>query len=210
MRRFGIFALVPVLVLVLASGLACERTDSDQLFAPVEAGLTLAYENPSLPQPRRTQERMQVRIAKVQQDGNKLMVTKTFTTFEGQMEALFAYENGGVYLIREPKAAPLVVLPARFPSVKAWEDRGRRNQVEGRAAIPETGLRLPDTMNRMGVWVSSETLDGKGPKLRTFFLPQLGEIETQEFRGGTWVVVNRLFSYGFSDPPVSTSRQNQN
>ena len=67
--------------------------------------------------------------------------------------------------------------------------------------MPETGLRLPDTMNRVGVWVVSESLDGKGPRRRSFFLPRLGEIETQEFQAGKWVTVNRLFSYGFEDLP---------
>lgn len=197
MKRIGIATAL------LASSLACERTTPNEIFAPFEAGLTLAYENPSLPDLRRTQERLQVRIAKVEKVENKFLVTKTFTTFEGQLEALFAYENGGVSLMRDPKTPVMVVLPPHFPDVKAWEDRSRRYHVEGRAAMPETGLRLPDTTHRMGVWVASETLDGKGPKRRSFFMPRLGEVETHEFQGGTWVTVNRLFSYGFSDLPIN-------
>lgn len=197
MKRIGISAAMLVL------SLACERTDPNQLFAPAETGLTLAYENPSLPEPRRTQERIQVRIAKIELDGNKWLVTKTFTTFGGQMEVLFAYENGGVSLMRDSNTTALAVLPAHFPNVKAWEDRGRRYRVEGRAAMPETGLKLPDTTRRIGVWVASESVDGKGPKRRSFFLPRLGEIETQEFQEGAWVAVNRLFSYGFSDLPFT-------
>lgn len=204
MKRFAI----PVLL--LAAILACERTNPDELFASAETGLTLAFENPSLPQPRRSQERLQVRIAKVEQENQKLLVTKTFTTFEGQMDVLFAYENGGVSLMRDAKNAALVVLPPHFPNVRAWEERGRRYHVEGRAAMPETGLRLPETMNRVGVWVGSESVDGKGPSRRSFFLPKLGEVETQEFQAGRWVVVNRLFSYGFADLPLPTSRQNKN
>ncbi len=194
------------ITVLLASGLACERTDSNELFAPAETGLTLAYENPSLPQPRRSQERLQVRIAKVEQEGKKVMVTKTFTTFEGQMDVLFSYENGGVSLMRDPKTTASIVLPPRFPNVLAWEERGRRYRVEGRAAMPETGLRLPDTMNRVGVWVLSETFDAKGPRRRSFFLPRLGEIETQEFQEGRWLTVNRLFSYGFEDLPFNKKR----
>lgn len=197
MKRIGIAAAL------LASSLACERTPPHEIFAPFEAGLTLAYENPSLPGLRRTQERLQVRIAKVEKVENKFLVTKTFTTFEGQLEALFAYENGGVSLMKDPQTPVLVVLPPRFPNVLAWADRGRRYHVEGRAAMPETGLRLPDTTSRLGVWVASETLDGKGPKRRSFFLPRLGEIETQEFKDGSWVTTNRLFSYGFSDLPFT-------
>lgn len=204
MRQFAIS------VLLLASGLACERTDPNELFASAEVGLTLAYENPSLPQPRRVQERLQVRIAKVEQENTKLLVTKTFTTLEGQMDVLFAYENGGVSLMRDAKTTAMVLLPPHFPNVRGWEERGRRFRVEGRAAMPETGLRLPDTMNRTGVWVVSETLDGSGPRRRSFFLPRLGETESQEFRDGKWVVVNRLFSYGFADLPLPTSRQNKN
>ncbi len=197
MRRLAIFAVL------LASSLACERTDPNELFAPAEAGLTMAYGNPSLPESRRDQERLQVRIAKVEQEDKKLLVTKTFTTLEGQMDVLFAYENGGVSLMRDPKTTALVVLPPHFPNVRAWEERGRRYRVQGRAAMPETGLRLPDTMNRVGVWVVSESLDGKGPRRRSFFLPRLGEIETQEFQAGKWVTVNRLFSFGFEDLPIT-------
>ena len=197
MRRLAIFAVL------LASSLACERTDPNELFAPTEAGLTMAYGNPSLPESRRDQERLQVRIAKVEQEDKKLLVTKTFTTLEGQMDVLFAYENGGVSLMRDPKTTALVVLPPHFPNVRAWEERGRHYRVQGRAAMPETGLRLPDTMNRVGVWVVSESLDGKGPRRRSFFLPRLGEIETQEFQAGKWVTVNRLFSYGFEDLPIT-------
>lgn len=163
----------------------------------------MAYGNPSLPESRRDQERLQVRIAKVEQEDKKLLVTKTFTTLEGQMDVLFAYENGGVSLMRDPKTTALVVLPPHFPNVRAWEERGRRYRVQGRAAMPETGLRLPDTMNRVGVWVVSESLDGKGPRRRSFFLPRLGEIETQEFQAGKWVTVNRLFSFGFEDLPIT-------
>lgn len=117
------------------------------------------------------------------------------------MDVLFVYENGGVSLMRDPKTVALVVLPQHFPNVRGWEDRGRRYRVEGRAAMPETGVRLPDAMNRVGVWVASESLDGKGPKRRTFFLSRFGEMETQEFQMGKWIVVNRLSSYGFEDLP---------
>jgi hypothetical protein len=192
-----------ICAVLLASSLACDQTGPNELFAPGEVGLTLAYENPSLPQPRRTQERLQVRIAKVEQANNKLLVTKTFTTLNGQVDVLFAYEDGGVSLMRDPKTAASVLLPPRFPNVKAWEERGRRHRVEGRAAMAETGLRLPGTMNRVGIWVISEALDGKGPRHRSFFLPRLGEVETQEFQGGKWITVNRLFSYGFEDLPFS-------
>ncbi len=200
MRRLTLVSLL------LASGLACERTDPNQLFAPAEVGLTLAYENPSLPAPERAQERLQVRIARVEQADKKLMVTKTFATLQGQMDVLFAYEDGGVSLMRDPKTPALVVLPPRFPNVRPWEERGRRYQVAGRAAMPETGLRLPETMDRTGVWVDSESIDGKGPKLRSFFLPRLGEVETQEFHDGKWVAVNRLFSYGFEDLPFKKKK----
>lgn len=197
MKRLGIIAGL------LAFGLACEPKDPNQLFAPMEAGLTLAYENPSLPQPQRTQERMQARIAKVEQVDGKWLVTKTFTTFQGQMEVLFAYEDDGVSLMKDPKTPAAMVLPAHFPNVKPWEERGRRFRVEGRAAMPESAVKLPGTLRRIGVWIASESLDGKGPKRRSFFLPRLGEIETQELQAGKWVTVNRLFSYGFSDLPTT-------
>lgn len=194
MKRLLVLAL-----LGLAAG--CERPDPKAIFAPVEAGLTLAYENPALPPEQRFRERLQVRIAKAEEVDRKLFVTKTFTTQQGELEAQFSYLNGGVVLLNGAATPALTVLPQGFPDVRPWEERGRRFRVVGRAAMPETGLSLPDTCDRLGVWVDSEAVDGQGPRRRTFFLPRLGEVETQEFQGGQWVSINRLVSYGFTDAP---------
>ena len=68
--------------------------------------------------------------------------------------------------------------------------------------MPDTGPRLPDTMDRLGVWVNSESVDGRGPKRRTFYLPRLGEVETQELKDEKWISINRMVSYGFVDAPM--------
>ncbi len=191
-----------LVVACLGLALACEKPDPKAMFAPTEAGLTLAYENPSLPAEQRGRERLQVRVAKVEEVDSKLFVTKTFTTQQGELDALFAYVNGGVSLIKGPAVSALTILPQGFPNVRPWEERGRRFRVAGRAAMPELGLIVPDTLDRLGVWVDSvAVVDGQGPRRRTFYLPKLGEIETQEFQDEKWVSVNRLVSYGFTDTP---------
>ena len=172
------------------------------MFAPTEAGLTVAYEDPSLPEDLRSRQRLQVRVASVQDLDKKQLVTKTFTTQQGEMDVLFAYVDGGVAIMKDPTTPALVVLPPGFPNVRPWEERGRRFRVAGRAAMPDTGPRLPDTMDRLGVWVNSESVDGRGPKRRTFYLPRLGEVETQELKDEKWISINRMVSYGFVDAPM--------
>lgn len=192
---------------VLVLSLACDRAENTpkEIFAPAQAGQILAYENPTLPQPQRRAERLQIRITKTELVGASLMVTKTFTTLQGQMEALFSYNNGGVRLMKDPTNPALVMLPPSFPNVRTWTDRNREYRVEGRAMMPEMDLPLPSTLDRLGIWVASESMDGQGPKLRTFYLPNLGEIETQAFQNGKWVSVNRLVEYGFEDAPAIKS-----
>lgn len=184
--------------------LACDHPAAQgQIFAPTETGRILAYENPSLPRDERHRERLQVRIAQTERAAGKLLVKKTFTTLQGQMDVLFAYEDGGVTLMKDPHSPVLVVLPKGFPGVRSWEDRGQRFHVEGRAGMPDTGLLLDDTINPVGVWVASEPTEGSGPKRRTFYLENLGEVETQELRDGAWVSINRLVEFGFQDAPAA-------
>ncbi len=191
-----------LVVALLSVGLACEKPAPQLIFAPTEVGLTVAYEDPSLPEAQRFRERLQVRVASVKEADQKRWVTKTFTTQQGELDVLFTYFDGGVSAMKDPTTPSLEILPRGFPNVRPWEERGRRFRVTGRAALTESGLRLPDTVDRVGVWVDSESVDGKGPKLRSFYLPRLGEIETQELKDGKWVAINRMVSYGFVDAPM--------
>ena len=79
--------------------------------------------------------------------------------------------------------------------------RGTKFRVLGRAVADLHGLKLPDTADRVGVWVESES--PQGPRLRTYFLPDIGEVETLVWRQGAWLSANRLVSRGFTDAPVS-------
>jgi hypothetical protein len=51
----------------------------------------------------------------------------------------------------------------------------------------------------VGVWVEARPL--QGPRRRTLYLPNLGEVEAQEEHGDGWVTVNRLVARGFVDLP---------
>ena len=73
-------------------------------------------------------------------------------------------------------------------------------RVIGRAALQNPDLKLPDDYDRIGLWVEMETRDGS--KRRIFFLPGIGEAESQVLKGGQWVAVNRLVSRGFTDAPT--------
>jgi hypothetical protein len=95
------------------------------------------------------------------------------------------------------------MLPEGFPDlVERWEDKNRNTtfRVIGRAALQNPDLKLPDDYDRIGLWVEMETRDGS--KRRIFFLPGIGEAESQVLKGGQWVVANRLVSRGFTDAPT--------
>jgi hypothetical protein len=100
------------------------------------------------------------------------------------------------------------LLPEGFPDrVSRWETRRSYNWVVGRAAADLPGVVFGDTAAPVGVWVESFLLDGTGRRSRTFYLPDIGEAETQAWdpASGRWVITNRLVTRGFTDVPATAT-----
>jgi len=186
-------------------GTACRwagMPSQEKLYAAHEAGLTLIYENPLLPTEARHSERLQVRVAASKDvDGGKA-VRITYTSLRGEFSTLYFQKDGSIFLSEDGKTPGFMVYPPGFPDrVTQWEARGTKFRVLGRAEADLHGLKLPDTSDRVGIWVELEA--PQGARQRTFLLPDIGEVETLAWRGGAWVCINRLVSRGFSDAPLS-------
>jgi hypothetical protein len=175
-----------------------------RVYGPWEEGLTLAYEDPSVPQPQRSRERLQVRVAKAsfQADGSGT-VQLDYASQRGSLRLVLRHHAGGIALLGPDGKVLAQLLPEGFPNTSAWEDRGTAFHVVGRATWDGASI-LPSTSSAVGVWV--EARPTQGPLRRTLYLPSLGEVESQEFRQGTWVAVNRLVARGFTDLPTSGRR----
>lgn len=188
------------LVLVLAG---CDRPRPQTIFAPHQEGLTLGYENPQLPFPQRREQRLQVRVNRVvalPSGGSR--VETAFTTLQGERMVVFTLEEGGAAQKAEVGATLGPDLPKGFPEpTREWTARGSRFSVLGQAMAVGLEVDLPPSVSRLGIWVESRSLDGKGAPIRRFYLPDLGEVDTQELRDGQWVSVYRLVARGFTDAP---------
>jgi len=188
---------------LLMLGLACHWAglpQREKIFAAHETGLTLIYENPQLESPVRMDERLQVRVASVKEGESGTAARVTFTTLKGEFSALFLLKKGGLFLSQDERTPGIQLRPEGFPDrVTQWEAHGTRFRVLGRAAADLHGLRLPDGMDRVGVWLESATPQGQ--RQRVFLLPDIGEVETLVWRDGAWICVNRLVSRGFTDAP---------
>lgn len=182
---------------------ACQpRSPLPVRYGPWEEGLTLAYEDPSTPEPLRTQQRLQVRVGRAQfSSAGEGVVRLDYTSVQGALSLVLRHHAGGITLLG-PDGQPLAqLLPAGFPATRAWEDHGTAYRVIGRGAW-DGARQLPSTAPSVGVWV--EARPAHGPLRRTLYLPDLGEVESIELRGGAWVPVNRLVARGFTDLPFST------
>ncbi len=190
--------LVPA---ALLATLACQpRSAAPVIYGPWEEGLTLAYEDPSRPQPRRSEDRLQVRVARsVLGPGAPGLVQLDLTTVHGQLSLRVQHSRGGLTLVGDDGRPLSQLLPPGFPTASAWTDRGIEFHVLGRATWEGAAL-LPATSDPVGVWVEART--PQGLRRRTLYLPDLGEVESREERGGSWVVVNRLVARGFTDLPA--------
>ena len=186
---------------VLQTGLACQpRTATPVLFGPWEEGLTLAYEDPSLPQPLRSEHRLQVRVAHSDlSPGGPSLIQLDLTSIRGQMTVLLKPHAGGLDMVEASGRVLAQVLPAHFPDTAPWADQDTECRVLGRGAWEGAAL-LPPGSDPVGVWV--EARSSKAPPRRTLYLPNLGEVEAREERAGTWVIVNRLVARGFTDLPA--------
>ena len=195
----GIFhLLVPA---VLLAGLACQsQPAAPMVYGPWEEGLTLAYENPSQPQPQRSQDRLQIRVARsTMGPGAPGLVQLDLTTIQGQRSVLVRHRDGGIDLVEDSGRVLAQPLPAHFPDIAPWVDQDTECRVIGRATWEGASL-LPATSDPVGVWV--ETRSPKGLRRRVLLLPNLGEVESREERDGSWVAVNRLVARGFTDLPA--------
>jgi len=190
--------LVPATLLAC---LACQPQPSTPVvFGPWEEGLTLAYEDPSQPQPQRSENRLQVRVASsAMAPGPPDLVQLDFTSLRGRMSVLAKHHDGGIDLIDQGGRVLAQALPARFPDITQWVDHDTEYRVIGRATWEGASI-LPATSDPVGVWV--ETRSPQGVRRRSLYLPDLGEVESREERDGTWVVVNLLVARRFTDLPV--------
>lgn len=192
----------------MLASLACDRTLSKMrttVYVPWEEGLTLIYEDTALPPAERFEQRMQRRVSASRMTPAGRRVTITYSTLKGSDAFEFLSKDGG-WAMLEGDRILFQVLPAGFPDqVDRWEDpsRGMSFRVVGRAALQNPDLSLPNDYDRIGVWVEMDSRSGF--KRRIFFLPGIGEAESQVFRDGKWVVINRLVSRGFTDLPAPAS-----
>lgn len=174
--------------------------DREKIYGAHEAGLTLHYENPQLASEARANERIQVRVAASKDTPTGRIVRITYTSLQGEFSVLYLQKDGGTYLVPDGSASGTMVYPAGFPDrVTHWKIRETRYRVLGRAAMNLPGLKLPDTVDTVGVWVESESPQGQ--RQRAFLLPDIGEAETLVWREGAWVCTSRLVSRGFTDAP---------
>jgi hypothetical protein len=181
--------------------LACQPPAAARIYGPSEEGLTLTFEDPSRPQPQRAEERVQVRVARsAMGPGSRHLVQLDLTSTRGQRSLLLLHQDGGIALLGEDGRVVATPLPAQFPDVAPWVDHGTEIRVIGRAKWEGAAL-LPPTSEAVGIWV--EARPPQGQPRRTLFLPDLGEVESQEPRNGAWVTVNRLVARGFTDLPIT-------
>ncbi|MCE1228655.1 MAG: hypothetical protein LWX11_04095 [Firmicutes bacterium] len=194
--RLFVLAALPVLFVGCRWG---QPLQTPAAYLPTQAGLTLIYENPQLEGAQRFSERLQVRVAEVTEVNAGRVVRQTFTTLRGEFPASFIEKDGGLWLSQDGQTPLLMVRPEGFPDkVTFWTARnGVTFRVVGRAAVELHGLKLMSGMNPVGVWLESASGDGR--RVRTFLLPELGEVETLEWRDGAWISVNRLVSVGFTE-----------
>jgi len=180
--------------------LACQPPAAPQVYCPWEEGLTLTFEDPSLPQPQRGTHRLQVRVAKAAvAPGPPGLIQVDLSSLQGQQPITLRQQGGGVSLVTDQGQMLSVILPAGFPATATWTDRGIEFRVVGRATWDGASL-LPATADPVGIWVEARPL--QGPRRRTLYLPNLGEVETQEERAGAWVTVHRLVACGFTSLPA--------
>jgi len=193
--RMGLQGLAPAFLLL---ALACQPQLNVPAYGPWEEGLTLTFEDPSLPQPQRAEARLQVRVARsTPETGSQVLLDHASSS--SHTTQLVRYQDGGMSLVDEAGKVLSQPLPAGFPGMAAWVDGGTAYRVVGRAAWAGAAL-LPPTSDPVGVWVEAQP--GSGPRHRTLYLPNLGEVERQEERPGGWVTVRRLVARGFTDAPT--------
>jgi hypothetical protein len=184
----------------LLLGLACQPRPAAAVYGAWEEGLTMTFEDPSLPQPQRGNDRIQVRVTQSAiAPGTPRLVQLDLTSNRGRKTLVLKHQDGGITLLGEDGQVTATLLPEHFPEAAPWVDHGIQFRVIGRAQWEGAAI-LPSTADPIGVWVEA---NGQGPSRRTLYLPNLGEVEAQVERAGTWITVNRLVARGFTDLPIT-------
>nr|WP_320131405.1 hypothetical protein [uncultured Holophaga sp.] len=186
--------------LFLAGLLGCEPQPRGVCNGPAEAGLVLGYENPSLPEAQRAQDRLQVRVDATQVVEGGLDVQASLSSLRGQAPQRFFLRKGGL-AVWDGKSIQRVLLPEGFPAVRSWTAGGAECRVIGRAIVPK-GIPLPPDSNRIGTWVEISDPGRPGSRSRSLFVPGVGLVETCILREGRWVTVQQLCSRMFTEVPT--------
>lgn len=198
--------LLAAAVLALAAGCRTTPVDSERfVYAPREEGLTLSYEDPSLQGQARQDARLQIRVegAKpVAGAPGEIRGTYRHTRLKGEDVFAFEVKDGGLR-VSDAQNRAVTVLPAGFPDrVSLWGEKQEATfRVLGRGTAPHLDRVLPKDAPRVGIWVECQPGPGKGPRSRTFMLPDIGTAEVLEWRAGAWVPVLRLAGRGFTPAP---------
>jgi hypothetical protein len=193
--------LAPLALLLLLPACQFKRQEAPAIYAPWEEGQTLGYENPSLATPERQREsRFQVRVAQGLMDPDKAgLLRLTHSSFTS---APFTYTvrvaEGSVELLKEDGSTNAWVFPKGFPDrVGQWRDEARK--LDCRVLGPgawDNPAHVKGVHDPVGVWVE---VTGPEMRRRSLFLRGIGEVESQVWREGAWVTVNRLVDMAMTD-----------
>lgn len=196
-------------LLVLLAGAGCRPTaEAPEVFEAWEEGSTLIFENPTLPDapPARTRfhERLQKQVVRRVDEGGLRRVETRLSTFQGQQTVTVLVKDGGVSIL-DPLGRQIMVLPPGFPErTSSWHTASHRWRVLGRARWERPQPAFPATRPVEGIWVEGEPLQGD-PRLRIFYLPDIGEVEKREWRDGAWVTTALLVGWNFQEIPRAKS-----
>jgi hypothetical protein len=205
MRRWALAS-----ALLLCTACRPDATGSG-IYVPFEEGLTLVYENPSLPAGEaREASRFQIRVYKGLMDPRVPgRVELTRNTLHSSETSFFDLEEGGVATVDAQGARGAWLLPKGFPdAVASWSDpkTGLKGRVLGRARWNNDVIRSAvqaHLIDPTGIWVEMEQ---GGVKRRALYLQGLGEVESQTWSKDHWETVSRLVGRQFTDLPAKNAR----
>ncbi len=193
--------LLGAVLVALAPGCRPKEAAGTQVHAAWEEGLTLGFESPALAGPQREASRFQKQVTRTAFEGDTRKVEITYTSLQGRLVLQMILRGGGVQFL-DGQGRPQVLLPEGFPDrTPAWESATHRFTVLGRARWARTSPVLPAERSRDGVWLEASPLKPGGVRMRVFYLPEVGEAESCEWRDGRWVTTNLLVSRGFTEVP---------
>lgn len=205
-------ALLPAALLLLLVGVqqGCRPAlEGAERYEAWEEGMTLIFENPSLPDAaparQRFHERYQKQVIRSEANGVERRVETQFTTYQGQQVVALVLKDGGVSL-QEAQGRGTLILPQGFPErTSSWTSGGYRMKVLGPARWERDKPGFPATRPPEGIWVEGEP-QGLGTRTRVFYLRDFGEVEKREWRDGKWVTTNLMVGFSFQEIPRPKNR----